>query len=67
MSEPTGTRRRPRPTSVDPENLDINKPLNFHHEEITIHWSEALCTPDGAHCRIPEPWHAVPFQATRRP
>ncbi|WP_329041630.1 hypothetical protein OHT61_26390 [Streptomyces sp. NBC_00178] len=29
----------PRPTgiSVDPENLDINKPLNFHHEETNIH------------------------------
>ncbi|MFE7039064.1 hypothetical protein ACFU9X_06280 [Streptomyces atratus] len=67
MSEPTGTRRRPRHTSVDPENLDINKPLNFHHEETTIHWSEALCTPDGTHGRIPEPWNAVPFQATRRP
>ncbi|MET7367530.1 hypothetical protein ABZS61_17055 [Streptomyces sp. NPDC005566] len=22
--------------------------------------------PDGTHDRIPEPWHAVPFQATRR-
>ncbi|MFC9028490.1 hypothetical protein [Streptomyces arboris] len=37
-----GTLRRRRPVSVDPENLDINKPLNFHHEETTIHWSEAL-------------------------
>ncbi|MBM7440057.1 hypothetical protein JOC24_003480 [Streptomyces sp. HB132] len=23
--------------SVEPENLDINKPLNFHHEETNIH------------------------------
>ncbi|WP_327370989.1 hypothetical protein [Streptomyces sp. NBC_01217] len=67
MNERTGTARQCRTTSVDPENLDINKPLNFHYEETTIHWSEALCMPDGAHRRIPEPWHAVPFQATRRP
>lgn len=32
-----GTVRRHRPVSVDPENLDINKPLNFHYEETTIH------------------------------
>ncbi|MGY3678793.1 hypothetical protein ACVWXU_002416 [Streptomyces sp. TE33382] len=59
-----GHRRR---TCVDPENLDINKPLNFHHEETTIHWSEALCTRGGPRSPFPEPWHAVPFQAARRP
>ncbi|MEU9204708.1 hypothetical protein [Streptomyces sp. NPDC048332] len=67
MSERTGTLRQQGRTSVEPENLDINKPLNFHDKETTIHWSEALCTSDGDHGRIPEPWHAVPFQATRRP
>ncbi|MFJ9419672.1 hypothetical protein ACIRPT_36740 [Streptomyces sp. NPDC101227] len=28
-------------TSVDPENLDINKPLKFRDKETTLHWSEA--------------------------
>lgn len=32
-----GTVRRRAAGSVDPENLDINKPLNFHHKETNIH------------------------------
>lgn len=26
---------------VDPENLDINKPLKFRDKETSLHWSEA--------------------------
>lgn len=26
---------------VEPENLDINKPLNFRDKETSLHWSEA--------------------------
>ncbi|WP_203703180.1 hypothetical protein, partial [Streptomyces sp. SID8016] len=32
-----GTLRRLGAVSVEPENLDINKSLNFHHEETSIH------------------------------
>lgn len=42
MSEGTdrvrrGTVRHHAAGSVDQENLDVNKPLNFHHEETNIH------------------------------
>ncbi|GAA5610109.1 hypothetical protein Spla01_01245 [Streptomyces platensis] len=40
-SDRCGTESHSITTSVEPENLDINKPLKFRDKETSLHWSEA--------------------------
>ena len=40
-SDRHGTESHSITASVDPENLDINKPLKFRDKETSLHWSEA--------------------------
>lgn len=40
-SDRRGTESHSIKASVDPENLDINKPLKFRDKETSLHWSEA--------------------------
>lgn len=54
-SDHRGTESHSITTCVDPENLDINKPLKFRDKETSLHWSEAPCYPYGARDRVSEP------------
>lgn len=40
-SDGGGTESQSITACVDPENLDINKPLKFRDKETSLHWSEA--------------------------